>query len=163
MTHDEADPQDEQRDADLVEELGVEFEPSRLKKFAEDPWPPTVFVLMLLGFGIVLLTPYSVWRVYNWLFVGMYLLWILVGVAIVMGINVWYTPTESRMKYGGLTNILIALVCGVLGTADTIVTIMGGHLFPGIETSLLYGTAMIVFFALYTLWLIQRTMTNPPE
>ncbi|MHA2033906.1 MAG: hypothetical protein DRO73_05575 [Candidatus Thorarchaeota archaeon] len=149
---------------EIEEELGVEYSPSRLAKFLEDPWPRVTFVMMILGFVVVLFTPNDVWRVWNWMIVGMYFLWILTAVASTIGLTVWKNPAVSRIKYGGITNAFLALVCGVLGTIDTIMLIGGtGGLLPAIDVPVLYAAILIVVFSLYSLWLVQRVVQTEME
>ncbi len=125
--------------------------------FSDDPWPPIVFILMLIGFGFVLLTPPDIWSVWHYYLVITYGLLVLSGISSVISIGVWNNTQGSRLRYGGLTNLIVVLICGGMGTLDTLLIIAtGDSLIPGSGVILLLAT-VIVIFSLYSLWLIQRT------
>ena len=66
---DESDEEEEEEEDDFpdeVDEDNDDYEPiealyepggDRLEKFASDPWPPTTFILVVIGLALVLLTP----------------------------------------------------------------------------------------------------------
>ncbi len=126
--------------------------------FINDPWPKTVFILIMIGFGFVLLTPSAIWSQWLYYLIITYGLLVLVGVSSVISIGVWRDAGGSRLRWGGLTNLIVVLVCGVIGTLDAIwMVTTGTSVLPGSNTPVLGLAAVIVLFSLYALWLIQRT------
>ncbi len=172
MPFDEDNPFDEEEVDVEFEASGEDSEPSledqitepastsRIQKFLDDPWPPATFVLMILGFIIVLFTPVPIWFRWNWTIIGMYFLWILTTVGIVIGLGIWYGPVRTRVRYSGISTILVAALFGLVGTADTLLYIGGGELIAGLGGSLLSLSSMIIVFTLYSLWLVQRVIQN---
>jgi len=145
---DELVPDEERSYQDLIKE------PS---PFSDDPWPKTVFIIIMIGFGFTLLTPPDIWSQWHYYLVITYGLLVLAGISSVISIGVWNNTAGSRLRYGGLTNLLVVLICGVLGTLDTILMITTGEsVVPG-SGGILALAAVIVLFSLYSLWLIQRT------
>ncbi len=161
---------DEEEDAFFPDEDEEEIEersrPSPMKvmgdekSFLDDPWPPIAFILIIIGFGFTLLTPYDIWSQHHYYLVVTYLLIVFVAIASVISLGVWRNSGGSRLRYGGLTNLLVVLVCGIFGTADTILVVTTGlPLIPGTSTPVLALAFVIVIFSLYSLWLIQRTFS----
>ncbi|MCF2136901.1 MAG: hypothetical protein K9W43_06605 [Candidatus Thorarchaeota archaeon] len=145
--------------ASLEEQIAAPSAPSRLQEFIKDPWPSATFVLMIIGFIIVLGTPNPIWAQWNWMLVGMYFLWILVIVTTVISLGIWNTPTKSKIRYSGLITLAVALAAGAAGTIDTLLFVsVGGGLVSGLEGSLLTASTMIVVLMLYSLWLVQRVV-----
>ncbi len=133
--------------------------------FMDDPWPPVAFILILIGFGFTLLTPVDIWSVHHYYLVTTYLLIVFVAIAGVISLGVWKKAAGSRLRFGGLTNLLVVIVCGIFGTIDTIMVVTTGlPLIPGTTTPVLALAFVIVIFSLYSLWLIQRTFaTDVPK
>ncbi|MHA1771793.1 MAG: hypothetical protein ACTSYL_07670 [Candidatus Thorarchaeota archaeon] len=148
----------------LEEQIATLSAPSKLQNFIKDPWPSATFVLMIIGFIIVLGTPNPIWTQWNWMLVGVYFLWILVIVTIVISLGIWNAPTKSKIRYSGLTTMAVALASGAVGTIDTLLFItVGGGLVSGLEGSLLTASTMIVVLSLYSLWLVQRVVQGEQE
>lgn len=141
------------------------YEPIITVPFIEDPWPKTVFILMLIGFGLTLFTPPALWSAWNYYLMLTYGLIVLVSVASVYSIRVWKAPTRSRLRYGGFANLFVVLACAVAGLLDAFVTITTGTPILSVsDTPILVLAFVIVIFSLYTLWLIQRTFaTEEPK
>jgi hypothetical protein len=126
--------------------------------FMLDPWPRIVFILTIIGLGVVLLTPPAFWAVWNYFILADYFLIVFVGVAIVFSLITWTKAGTHRLRWAGPTNVIVALLCGGIGTLDTASWIMTGTgLFAGIDTPLISLCIVLVFFSLYTLWLVQRS------
>jgi len=160
---------DEDEEDDEVEEVDQEEYEEIEKVFSErgregltglimDPWPRVVFILTLIGLGIVLLTPPAIWFVWKYFILGDYFLIVFVGVAIVFSLVVWSKAGTQRLRWAGPTNVIVVLICGAIGILDTASwMIYGAGLFAGIETPLLSLLIMLVIFSLYSLWLVQRS------
>ena len=130
----------------------------------DDPWPMTAFVLIIIGFGFTLLTPADIWSANVYYLVITYLLLVFVAVASVISLNVWREAGGSRLRFGGLTNLIVVIVCGIFGLVDTILVVTTGlPLIPGTNTPVLALAFVIVLFSLYSLWLIQRTFNAEPS
>ncbi|MFW9933580.1 MAG: hypothetical protein ACFFDR_13095, partial [Candidatus Thorarchaeota archaeon] len=133
--------------------------------FMDDPWPPIAFILILIGFGFTLLTPVDIWSQHVYYLVTTYLLLVFVAIASVISLGVWKKAGGSRLRFGGITNLLVVLICGAFGTVDTLLVVTTGNpLIPGTNTPVLLLAFVIVIFSLYSLWLIQRTFaTDVPK
>lgn len=154
---DEVEEVDREEYAD-IEEVFSEPSGERLTGFIEDPYPPIVFILTIIGLGIVFLTPPAIWAVWNYFILGNYFLIVFVGVAIIFSLVTWSKAGTHRLRWAGPTNVAVALLCGAIGTLDTVSWMISGTgLFVGIETPLLSLLIMIVIFSLYSLWLVQRS------
>ncbi len=160
-TFPDADATESEEELSLAEQLPADSTPSRLQKFVDDPWPTATFILMILGFIIVLGTPVPVWSQWNWMLVGMYFLWILVTVTIIVSLGIWNAPVKSKIRFAGLTTIALALAACVAGTLDTILFVgSGGGLIQGMEGTLLSASSVIVVLSLYSLWLVQKVVQS---
>ncbi len=128
-----------------------------LERLVRDPWPATTFVLTVLGLAIVLLTPVEVWNVWVYVILALYFLYIMSVTGVVISLMVWVQHAGSRLRYGGLTNLVLIVVCLTIGTLDTLAWILVGRSFiPGNESPLISMTATIVLFCLYSLWALQK-------
>lgn len=166
---------DEDEEADEVEVVDKEEYAEIEEVFSErgrkgfsglmiDPWPRVVFILTLIGLGIVFLTPTAIWSVWNYFILGNYLLIVFVGVAIVFSMVIWSKAGTHRLRWAGPTNVIVVLLCGAIGTLDTASWMSSGAgIFAGIETPLLSLLIMLVIFSLYSLWLIQRSFGHQPR
>ncbi len=137
------------------------YEPTtgRLERFLKDPWSPLVFVIMLIGFGLVLLTPPAIWNPFRYFILADYFLIIIGIVGVVFSLITWSRAGTHRLKWAGPTNIIVVLASVSLGILDSISWIVNEvGLFPTIETSLLPLSFMLVIFTMYTLWLVQRSL-----
>jgi hypothetical protein len=130
----------------------------RSRGFILDPWPRIVFILTIIGLGVVFITPPAFWALWNYFILADYFLIVFVGVAIVFSLATWSKAGTHRLRWAGPTNAIVALLCGGIGTLDTASWIFSGAgLFAGIDTPLISLCIVIVFFSLYTLWLVQRS------
>ncbi|MBN2230556.1 MAG: hypothetical protein JW779_13290 [Candidatus Thorarchaeota archaeon] len=147
----------EEVDEDDYEEFEDVFEQpkERFIGFMQDPWPRVVFVLTLIGLGIVLFTPHDTWRAFGYFILGIYFLWVMVGVAFVFSIMTWNRAGTHRLRWAAPTNILVVLACGGLGSVDTASWIIQGSGF--LDTPIISLCFVLVLFSLYTLWLVQRS------
>ena len=137
----------------------------KLSSFLVDPWPKLTLLLTIIGFVIAILIPHEVWHtevqtgvVAGHLFVGTYLILILATGATVLALMVWNTQ-KGWLKYGGLTNVVVILLCVAIGTADTIAwSFTKQGLFPSIfEAPLLSFMAIVIMLCIYSLWMIRKT------
>ncbi len=159
MSEDEVrdEMENEYDEAETTEEILPPPSGGRLSRFLNDPWPTATFILMILGFVIVLFTPYEVWSQWSWMLVGAYFMWILVIVGFVFSTQVWRKSSGSKMRFVAIAIFIVILTVGILGTIDLGLWILiSTPLLPGLEAPLLYGTNAIVVFCLYSLWLLQR-------
>lgn len=141
-----------------IEEVFAERYTERSSGFFLDPWPRVVFILTIIGLGVVLLTPPAFWSVWNYFILADYFLIVFVGVAIVFSLITWNKAGTHRLRWAGPSNIIVCLLCGAIGTLDTASWILSGvGLFAGIDTPLISLCMVLVFFSLYTLWLVQRS------
>lgn len=161
-------------DSDLEVELEMEAALSevsrneRLSSFLVDPWPQLTLLLTIIGFLIVILVPHEVWHtevfpglVAGHLFVGNYLVLILGTGATVMALMVWNTQ-KGWLRYAGITNVIVILLCVVIATADTIAwSLTGQGLFPSIiDSPMLSLMAIMIMFCIYSLWMIRKTPSD---
>lgn len=140
----------------------------RLSRFLVDPWPKLTLLLTIIGLLIAILVPHEVWHtevlsgvVAGHLFVGTYLILILATGATVLALMVWNTQ-KGWLKYGGLTNVVVILLCVIIGTADTISwSLTKQGLFPSIfEAPLLSFMAIVIMICIYSLWMIRKTPSD---
>jgi hypothetical protein len=127
-------------------------------RFLSEPWPGVVFILTIIGLGVVLITPPAVWAIWNYFILADYFLIVLVGVAIIFSMVTWTKARGHRLRWAGPTNIIVALLCGVIGTLDSISWMLSGTgLFVGLDTPVISLCMVMTVFSLYTLWLVQRS------
>ena len=69
---------------------------SGLTKFLADPWSPTVFLITIIGLGIVLLTPDAIWAPNRYNIIGIYALILLSMVGIVFSLITWKRAGNHR-------------------------------------------------------------------
>ncbi|RDE11480.1 MAG: hypothetical protein C4K49_11790 [Candidatus Thorarchaeota archaeon] len=145
------------------EEEFVSTQPIEEEKvpFVDDPWPRIVFFLMVIGFVFVIFTPPAAWAAWSWTFVGAYFLVMLVTAGMTFGFLIWVKNPETNLRFGGFTNMIVILICGMLGVVDTTsLIVVGVPLFPALGTSLMSICTLIVIMCMYSLWLIQRTLSK---
>lgn len=146
-----------------VERALMQQQESRFTSFLEDPWPKTAFILILIGFVIILPWPEAIW--FTWLYhiIALYLLSILGVVAIVYSLKAWIT-TSTRIRFIGMTFIIISFVCIVVGFIDTIAWAITGYSFiPALQTPLVVLLVVIEVFLIYTLWIMRSQFMAPKE
>jgi hypothetical protein len=162
-------PDEDVEDEDYAEVEEVEeddevydtyYEPRgpRLSGFLSDPWPGIVFILTIIGLGVVLITPPAIWAVWNYFILADYFLIVLVGVAIIFSLVTWSKAGGHRLRWAGPTNVIVALLCGSIGTLDSASWMLSGTgLFAGVDTPVISLCMVLTVFSLYTLWLVQRS------
>ncbi|MFX1265139.1 MAG: hypothetical protein ACFFH0_07145 [Promethearchaeota archaeon] len=133
----------------------------RLEAFIDDPWPSLAFVMILVGFAVVLPWPPSIWFAWSYFILGFYFILIVSGAAVVLSLETWIrSPTRSR--YLGPV-FLIALVAVVLmATVDTISWLQtGASILPELTGPYLLQLALLIdIFAVYTMWIVRRSFTE---
>jgi hypothetical protein len=152
--------EDEDEDYDLGDEVFDDrtFK-ERVAEFIKDPWPKTVFFVMIVGFAVVLLTPAGTWALYRYAIVGVYILIILAGVGAVYSMITWIKAGADKLRYAGITNLAVVVLATILGILDTTFWIVfGTSVIPGYEVSLLFICYVLVIFSLYSLWMIQKSL-----
>jgi len=128
-------------------------------KFIADPWPPTAFIITMIGLGIVLLTPPAIWSIHRYGILGLFALLGASLVGIVFSLITWNRAGTHRLKWAGPVNIIVILLAAGFGTADTISWILANTgIIAGLDQPLILLTFMLVFFSLYMLWMIQRSL-----
>ena len=160
---DDEDYEDEEDFPEEVERALRQQQESRFTSFLEDPWPKTAFILILIGFAIILPWPESIW--FTWLYhiIALYVLSILSVVAIVYSLKAWIT-VSTRIRFIGMTFIIISIVCVIDGFIDTIAWAITGYSFiPALETPLVVLLVVIEVFLIYTLWIMRSQFMAPEE
>jgi hypothetical protein len=160
--YDDEDYEDEDYEDDIdPSEFSIGASESRLGKFMEDPWPSATFILMLIGFAIVLATPPAVWEVWLYLIEGLYFTFILGVVTIVFAIQTIMRNPEGKLRYIGYGVAIMALFAITIGVLDTTSWVVSGQsILPFTNTPLTALTVTLLVFGLYSLWLFQRS-TEP--
>jgi len=167
-------PDEDIADEDLEEEKEEDFEDdadfeirsyeekesrSWFPKFIADPWPMTVFIIAVIGLGIVLLTPPAIWDPNRYSILGVFFLIVASLVGIVFSLITWVRAGTHRLRWAGPVNIIVILLAAAFGIIDTASWIMTGFsMFPELDTPLILLCFMLVFFSLYMLWMIQRSL-----
>jgi hypothetical protein len=152
---------DKEEDYDLADAL---YEPgaSRLENFAKDPWPKTTFILVVIGLAMILLTPTNVWFAWNYFLIANYLMLIVGCVAISYSLITWNNAGKHRLRWAGLTNLILIFALIIVATLDTFSWILTLHsIFPGVETPIISLALVLAVFSIYSLWVIQRNFTGP--
>jgi len=155
-----ADEEEEFEEESSFEEI-KSYEPSvgRIEKFLRDPWPPLVFIITVIGLGLVLLTPPAIWDPFRYFILADYFLVVFGFVAIVFSLKTWLRAGTHRLRWAGPTNIIVVIASMTIGVLDSISWMLfETGLFPAFETSLLPLCFMLVIFTMYTLWLVQRSL-----
>ena len=136
--------------------------PALLTKFADNPWPTTVFLLLVAGFGVVFAPP-ILWAGANRYFLlAVYVLFILCGAALAFSIVTWEKAKGSRLRWAGLTNFVVVIISGVIGTLDTISWVVNlQSIIPGITSPIISLVMVLVVFSIYTLWIVQKNFSGP--
>lgn len=170
---DDSDEEEEEEDdfPDVVEAGDGDYDPitaldepgeGRLEKFASDPWPPTTFVLVVIGLAIVLLTPPDLWALFNYFLIANYFMIILGGAAIAFSLVTWNRAGTHRLRWAGVTNLVLVGALLVVSTLDTFSWMVNVRsIIPGVDTPLITLTLVLVVFSIYSLWVIQRNFGGP--
>jgi hypothetical protein len=165
--------EDEEEEEKLLEEIVdiAEVRPydaaepgDKLAKFLADPWPLPVFIITLIGLAIILFTPPAIWAPNRYMILGVYFLVIAAFVGIVFSLKTWTQAGTHRLRWAGPVNIIVIVLSLVIGTIDTIRWILTGvGLFPALDSPLLLLCFMLVFFSMYMLWMIQKSLDPEPR
>ncbi|NHJ12829.1 MAG: hypothetical protein EAX95_04095 [Candidatus Thorarchaeota archaeon] len=159
--YEDDDYEDEDDEDEDDEDYSPDYGESRLSKFMEDPWPSATFILMLIGFAIILATPSAIWEVWLYLLEGFYFTLILTVVACVFALQTMVRSAGSRMRYAGIFVLLISLIAAAVGFADTMSWVLNGQsILPNLGTPLTTVSVTVLIFGLYSLWLFQRTSSK---
>lgn len=150
---------------DIAEVRTYEAEPGeKLANFLKNPWPLPIFIITLIGLAIVLFTPPTIWAPNRYGILGVYFLMIAAFVGIVFSLITWSRAGTHRLRWAGPANIVIIVLSFVIGTIDTISWVLTGvGLFPVIDSPLLLLCFMLVFFSMYMLWMIQKSLDPEPR
>ncbi len=161
-------PDEEYEDDDVDDE----YDPSevldgpqseRLRNFVNDPWPPTTFVLVIIGLAMVLLTPPEIWYYWNYFLIAEYFMVILGGAAMAYSLITWDRAGKHRLRWAGITNFVVVIALIVLSTIDTFSWILNQQsIIPTIDTPIISLAMVLVVFSIYSLWAIQRNF-GPPQ
>ena len=133
----------------------------RLEAFISDPWPSLAFVMVLVGFAVVLPWPPSVWFAWSYFLLGFYFILIVSAAAAVLSLETWIR-SPNRSRYLGPV-FLIALVAVVLmATVDTVSWVQtGASIIPELTGPYLLQLALLIdIFAVYTMWIVRRSFTE---
>jgi hypothetical protein len=155
--------EDEEDFPEEVERAIRQQQESRFTAFLDDPWPKTAFILILIGFGIILPWPEPIW--FTWLYhiLALYLLTILGVVAIVYSLKAWVSG-GTRIRFIGLFFIILSIACLIVGFIDTIAWALTGYsVIPAIQTPLVVLLVVIEVFLIYTLWIMRSQFMAPEE
>ncbi len=156
---DEVDPEDD--DYEPIEAL---YEPGegRLESFTNAPWPPTTFVLVVIGLAMVLLTPPDLWALFNYFLIADYFMIILGGAAIAFSLVTWTRAGTHRLRWAGVTNLILVTALLIIATLDTLSWMISAQsIIPGVDTPIITLALVLVVFSIYSLWVIQRNFAGP--
>lgn len=160
----EAEDEDFEDDTDFEVRSYEQDSGGWFPKFISEPWPMTVFIITVIGLGIVLLTPPTIWALNHYSILGVFFLIVAALVGIVFSLVTWSRAGTHRLKWAGPANIIVILLATGVGVYDTIIWILtGAGMIPAIDTPLILLCFMLVFFSLYTLWMIQRSLDPEPR
>ena len=134
----------------------------RFAKFAEDPWPSTTFIMVVIGLAMVLLTPPDIWWFWNYFLIADYFMIIIGGAAIAYSIVTWVRAGKHRLRWAGLTNLILVLALVIVTTLDTFSWVVNlRSIIPGIQTPIISLALVLAIFSIYSLWVIQRNFAQP--
>ena len=169
---DEEEEDDDFPDVEVVDEDDDDYDPSdvldsmpseRLEKFVADPWPPTTFVLVIIGLIMVLFTPPPLWAIWNYFLIANYFMIIFGGAAMTYSLITWSRAGKHRLRWAGFMNLFVIIILLVLSTLDTFSWIINlQSIIPGIDTPIIGLALVLVIFSIYSLWAIQRNF-GPPQ
>jgi len=158
---DEEFEEDEDEDFDIIDSV---YEPRSVKlaKFAEDPWPPTTFILVIIGLVMVLATPPYYWALWNYFLIANYFMVIIGGAAIAFSLVTWSRAGKHRLRWAAVTNVFVVFALIIVATLDTFSwMIFLQSIIPGVDTPIISLAMVIAVFSIYSLWVIQRNFTPP--
>ncbi len=167
----EEEEEDDFPDEEYEEDEELDFEPEdvlyrspgeRFSKFAEDPWPKTTFILVLIGLAMVLLTPPDLWALWNYFLIADYFMIIIGGAAIAYSLVTWNRAGKHRLRWAAVTNLVLVLVLIIIATLDTFSWVAFlQSIIPGVDTPIISLALVLAVFSIYSLWVIQRNFTQP--
>ncbi len=164
----EADFPDEEYDEDEdidFESIDAEYGPpggERFLKFVEDPWPPTTFVLVVIGLVMVLATPPALWALWNYFLIANYFMVILGGAAIAYSFVAWSRAGRHRLRWAAVTNVIVVILLIAFATIDTFSWMFFlRSIIPGLDTPIISLAMVLAVFSIYSLWVIQRNFAPP--
>ena len=170
--YDDEEEDDDFPDVEVVDEDDDDYDPSevldtlggnRLEKFVDDPWPPTTFVLVIIGLVMVLFTPPDIWAIWNYFMIANYFMIILGGAALAYSLITWNRAGKHRLRWAGFTNLFVIIILLVVSILDTFSWIANAQsIIPGIDTPIITLAMVLVIFSIYSLWAIQRNF-GPPQ
>ncbi|MFX1579298.1 MAG: hypothetical protein ACFFBJ_06585, partial [Promethearchaeota archaeon] len=74
----------------------------------------------------------------------------------------WNNAGKHRLRWAGLTNLILIFALIIVATLDTFSWILTLHsIFPGVETPIISLALILAVFSIYSLWVIQRNFTGP--
>jgi hypothetical protein len=158
---DEEFEEEEDEDFDFIDDY---YKPSgeRLTKFVEDPWPPTTFILVIIGLAMVLLTPPAIWAIWNYFLIADYFMIIIGGAAMAYSLVTWNRAGKHRLRWAAVTNLFLVGLLIILATLDTFSWMVNlQSIFPGVETPIISLALVLAVFSIYSLWVIQRNFAMP--
>jgi hypothetical protein len=170
---DDASDEEEEED-DFPEEVDAgddDYEPitaldepsgERFETFANNPWPPTTFILVIIGLAMVLLTPPDLWALFNYFLIANYFMIILGGAAMAFSLVTWNRAGRHRLRWAGVTNLILVALLLVVATLDTFSWMVNAQsIIPGVDTPITALSLVLVVFSIYSLWVIQRNFGSP--
>lgn len=153
----EASSEEEEPEEEEQVEIGIPAE-VEIRGALSDPWPTLTFLMMVLGFILVIFTPVDLWYSSHWALFGIYIFTILTSGGVLFALQTWKRNPESGMRYGGIFNGITIGICGILGLADALKTVFfGTGLFPDFSTPIYAISSFVIVLCMYSLVLIQRT------
>nr|KXH72223.1 MAG: hypothetical protein AM325_01750 [Candidatus Thorarchaeota archaeon SMTZ1-45] len=161
---DEEFDEDEDYEEDDFEPTDTLYEPRtvRLAKFAEDPWPPTTFILVIIGLVMVIFTPPDLWALWNYFLIANYFMIIVGGAALAFSIVTWSRAGKHRLRWAAVTNVFVVIALIILATLDTFSwMIFLQSIIPGVQTPIISLAMVLAVFSIYSLWVIQRNFAAP--
>jgi hypothetical protein len=172
--YEEEEEEEEEDDFPDLEDTDVEddnYEPieaiykprgERLANFVKDPWPPTTFILVIIGLAMVLLTPPDLWAIFNYFLIADYFMIILGGAAMAFSLVTWNRAGRHRLRWAGITNLVVVSALLIVATLDTFSWMVSAQsIIPGLDTPIITLALVLVVFSIYSLWVIQRNFGGP--
>ena len=138
--------------------------PPNIASFLKDPWPKTVFLVTIIGFIIVLLTPSDIWSIWNWTLVATYGLIIVDVIVSPFSLRIWYEG-KGWIRYLGIASFFIMNGAIIVSTLDTLLWVStSSGLIPGYGVGdILMTCFIIVIFLAYGLYFGFRMLTSESQ
>ncbi|MFX1607286.1 MAG: hypothetical protein ACFFDD_15475, partial [Promethearchaeota archaeon] len=91
-----------------------------------------------------------------------YFMIIIGGAAIAYSLVTWVRAGKHRLRWAGLTNLILVLVLVIITTLDTLSWVVNlQSIFPSIQTPIISLGLILAIFSIYSLWAIQRNFAQP--